>query len=83
LGVICSKIGAGREKAGDIVSYEVGMRLKKTFGDMIEAGEEWLHVYSNSQDFDKNYGERIDQTIEIVNEPIENESLVVKIIDFM
>ena len=38
MGVICSKIGAGREKAGDLVSYEVGMRLKKTFGDKIEAG---------------------------------------------
>ena len=40
-------------------------------------------MYSNNQDFDKNYGERIDATIEIVDDLIENESLIVKIIDFM
>jgi thymidine phosphorylase len=31
-------LGAGREKAGDLISYEVGMRLKKTIGDRVEAG---------------------------------------------
>lgn len=39
LGVLASKLGAGREKAGDKISYEVGFDLIKSIGDPIEAGE--------------------------------------------
>jgi len=83
LGVICSKLGAGREKAGDLISYEVGMRLKKTIGDRVEAGDDWLHIYSKSESFDTFYRQRIEGSIEIVDEPVQKESLIVKIIDFM
>jgi thymidine phosphorylase len=36
LGLIASKLGAGRSKAGDVISYEVGFRLLKKPGDKIE-----------------------------------------------
>jgi thymidine phosphorylase len=36
LGVLASVLGAGRAKAGDTISYEVGFRLLKKPGDKIE-----------------------------------------------
>ena len=45
LGFIASHLGAGRIKAGDPISYEVGFRLLKTVGDQIEAGK---HSHLNS-----------------------------------
>lgn len=45
LGFIASHLGAGRIKAGDAISYEVGFRLLKTVGDQIEAGKHQLHFH--------------------------------------
>jgi thymidine phosphorylase len=39
LGLIASKLGAGRSKAGEAISYEVGFRLLKKPGDKIEKGK--------------------------------------------
>lgn len=36
LGLIGSSLGAGRAKAGDIISYEVGFKLLKKEGDSVE-----------------------------------------------
>lgn len=38
LGLIASKLGAGRAKAGDQISYEVGFRLIKKVGDKVDFG---------------------------------------------
>lgn len=39
LGLLCSKLGAGRVKAGDQIFYEVGMKLLKQVGDKVEKSE--------------------------------------------
>lgn len=84
LGMTACKLGAGRSKAGDIISYEVGMRLIKTIGDKIEAGETWLEVYHNEENFDALYEQNIKSSISISQYKVESaKSLVEKIIDFM
>lgn len=42
LGFIASHLGAGRIKAGDAISYEVGFRLLKTVGEQIEIGKNFV-----------------------------------------
>ncbi len=39
LGMTAAKLGAGRCKAGDKISYEVGFRLLKTIGEKIDLGK--------------------------------------------
>lgn len=39
LGLVASKLGAGRAKAGDLISYEVGFKLLKKPGDKISKGK--------------------------------------------
>ena len=36
LGVLANKLGAGRSKAGEAISYEVGFRLTKKLGERVE-----------------------------------------------
>jgi hypothetical protein len=43
LGLIGSSLGAGRVKAGDQISYEVGFKLLKKPGDNVEMSK-WLII---------------------------------------
>ena len=36
LGLTAVKLGSGRAKAGDSISYEVGLKLLKSVGDRVE-----------------------------------------------
>ncbi len=38
LGLIAANLGAGRVKAGDLISYEVGFKLLKKIGDPVNTG---------------------------------------------
>jgi len=82
LGVICGKLGAGREKAGDQIFYEVGFRLVKRVGDKIQKDEPWLHVYHNHSDFEKQIAKNLIDSIVIGEEPVKVESSIVKIVDY-
>ncbi len=42
LGMTAAKLGAGRCKAGDKISYEVGFRLLKTIGEKVELGNNFI-----------------------------------------
>lgn len=39
LGNTAAKLGAGRAKAGDKISYEVGFKLLKTIGDKVDSSK--------------------------------------------
>ena len=39
LGLIAVSLGAGRAKAGDPISYEVGFKLLKKIGDPVNTGK--------------------------------------------
>jgi len=81
LGNIASKLGAGRAKSGDKISFEVGFRLVKSIGDKIELNEPWLQVYHNHSDFNAVYVNDLIETIEFHDQPVLVESLIIKIMD--
>jgi thymidine phosphorylase len=82
LGVICGKLGAGREKAGDQIFYEVGFRLVKRVGDKIQKDEPWLHVYHNHSNFEQQIAQNLIDSIVIADEPVKVETSIVKIVDY-
>lgn len=82
LGVLSSKLGAGRAKAGDEIFYEVGFKLLKQVGDKIDLNEPWIEVYHNSEHFDSHFAHKVMQSIEIVDHFVEYESAIIKIIDY-
>ena len=45
-------------------------------------GHEWLLVYHNDENFEKDFAQQISNLIEIENNPVKLESIIVKIIDF-
>lgn len=65
LGLIGSSLGAGRVKAGDQISYEVGFKLLKKPGDNVEMNEPWLEVYHNSVEFEDQFAQRLIDAIEV------------------
>lgn len=82
LGVIGSKLGAGRSKAGDKISYEVGFRLIKRVGDYVKKDEPWLQIEHNCDKFDSIYSQPLNQSIKIEREFTgQTESSIVEIID--
>lgn len=82
LGLIASKLGAGRSKAGDKISYEVGFKLLKKPGDQIKENEEWIMAYHNDPTFEKTYTQQLTSLIEIVDSKCKIDQTIVKIIDF-
>lgn len=50
VGVAAMKLGAGRERAGDMIDHQVGILLDKQVGDRIKQNELWLTAYYNEQD---------------------------------
>jgi thymidine phosphorylase len=45
LGNTAVKLGAGRAKANDKISYEVGFRLLKTIGESIQLSTKYIFEY--------------------------------------
>jgi len=43
LGLSATKLGSGRAKAGDKISYEVGCRILKNIGEKINLGKNQIH----------------------------------------
>lgn len=82
LGLIGSSLGAGRAKAGDQISYEVGFKLMKKAGDRVEMNEPWLEVHHNAIDFKEQFEQRLIDAIEISKQPVKTRSNIVKIFDF-
>lgn len=80
-GNTASKLGAGRAKAGDKISYEVGFRLLKTIGEKVDSSEPWLEINHNFPEFDKIYANLLNDSIEIVDSPFEVQSNIIKIVD--
>ena len=66
---------------GDKISFEVGFKLIKTVGDRIDINEPWLQVYHNNADFDDLYASALVNSIEFHHEPVNVESLIIKIMD--
>jgi thymidine phosphorylase len=82
LGLTATKLGSGRAKAGDKISFEVGIRILKKIGDYAQKDEPLLQVYHNSLDFETNHAPSLVNSIQIEDESIVLESLIIKIIDF-
>ncbi|CAF0871679.1 unnamed protein product [Brachionus calyciflorus] len=82
LGLLSSKLGAGRAKAGDEIFYEVGMNILKQVGDKIDLNEPWIEVHHNSEHFDTHFAQKLMNSIEIVDYPVQFESSIIKIIDY-
>jgi len=81
LGNTASKLGAGRAKSGDKISFEVGFKLVKRVGDRVTAGETWLEAFHNNADFDQHYANIISSTIEIQENVVNVEPLVIEILN--
>lgn len=81
LGNTAAKLGAGRAKAGDKISYEVGFRILKTIGEKVDLNEPWLEVNHNCPDFEKLYANLLNDTIELVDSPFKVTSDILKIVD--
>ncbi len=81
LGLLVNKLGGGRQKPSDTIVYEVGMRLLKVVGDEIRAGEPWLEVYHNMENFDDLYAGNLAGVIEIVSSPVVAGSLIYKLVE--
>jgi thymidine phosphorylase len=43
LGLSATKLGSGRAKAGDKISYEVGCRILKNIGEKINLGKKKVY----------------------------------------
>jgi len=81
LGNTAAKLGAGRAKAGDKISYEVGFKLLKTIGDKVDSNEPWLEVHHNANDFDNHYADSLAKSMELVNDSFKPENLIIEIIE--
>jgi thymidine phosphorylase len=79
--VLVGRLGAGRQKPSDTIDYEVGMRLLKTVGDEIRAGEAWIEVYHNADNFDALYASDLARSIEVSQSPVATTSLIYKIVE--
>ncbi len=49
VGLICVRLGGGREKKGDPIDYAVGIVLHKKVGDRVEKGERLLTIYADDE----------------------------------
>ena len=76
-----AKLGAGRQRPTDTITYEIGMRLLKVVGDEVRVGDTWLEIYHNTDNFDDLYGSYLNGVMEISDIPIVNESLIYKIVE--
>lgn len=81
LGMTGVKLGAGRSKAGEKISYEVGFRLIKTIGEKVDSSEPWLEVNHNCKEFDSHYADLLNNSIEIVDKEFEVTSDILKIVE--
>lgn len=50
IGLICMRLGAGRERKEDRIDPAVGLRVLKKIGDRVEKGETIAIVYANQRD---------------------------------
>lgn len=47
--IVTGKLGAGRTKAGESISFGVGLHLSTNVGSQIEEGSTWVTVYHNEE----------------------------------
>ncbi len=48
MGMFAMRLGAGRAQAADRIDPAVGIELKRTVGEMVQAGETWCLVHHNA-----------------------------------
>ena len=81
IGLTSVGLGAGRQKAGDVIDPEAGIILYKKTGDAIESGETLIRIYTNKQDMLETSQERIALAIQIGQQQVKKESLILKRLD--
>ncbi|MDY6872394.1 MAG: thymidine phosphorylase [Chloroflexota bacterium] len=64
-------LGAGRMKKGDDIDLAVGISVLGKVGQKVEAGEPLFVIHANSQDDAEEANLRLDNAVEIVDEPVD------------
>lgn len=76
VGLCAMKLGAGREKKGDVIDYAVGIILHKKVGDPVSENEAIATLYVNNKANLEEVKSRLLQAIQIGPEQVEAPALV-------
>ena len=49
VGIACAKLGAGREKKGDLIDFTAGIKLLKKTGDKVSVGEVIAQMFASDE----------------------------------
>jgi len=79
IGLSAMKLGAGRKTKEDDIDYDVGIVLNKKVGDTVEKDEPLAYVYNNLEEPDEILTQ-ISEAFTISKEPVEEQTLIYKII---
>lgn len=79
IGLSAMKLGAGRKTKEDDIDYDVGIVLNKKVGDQVEKDEPLAYVYNNLENPEEILTQ-ISEAFTISKEPVEEQTLIYKII---
>lgn len=79
IGLSAMKLGAGRETKEDEIDYDVGIVLNKKVGDKVNLDEPLAYVYNNLDEVE-DILEQIHAAFTISKDPVEDQTLIYKII---
>lgn len=80
IALACKELGAGRTKKTDKIDYSVGIYLNKKVGEYADCGETIATIHSNDKEKALQLTEQIKDAFKFSNEPIQQKSLIKKVI---
>lgn len=79
--IVTSKLGAGRTKAGEAVSFGVGMQLETHVGKQIKEGAVWLRIFHDEETIADAYITLLESALTVKPEPVKLAHRGTRVID--
>ncbi len=81
VGLTAVTLGAGRQKADDLIDPKAGIVLHKKAGQAVEAGEPIMSVYTDREEVLKAAVERLGKAVAYSAQPVESKALIHEYLD--